>query len=186
MTFSYTFIQLGLVCRYARTARLAVMFPRLNASLPEAEVDTPRRGAMYLAQLAHKSEEFRVMEEIWGLTAQQASYEGRADLGNTQPGDGRRFKGRGVIQIMGRNNYRTAGEALGLPLLLHPELAAQPENAFRVAAWFWKTHGCNASADKEDLDGCTGIVNGGLTGIESRLRYYELAKDVLGVDRLSV
>ncbi len=158
MTFSYTIIQLGSVCRYARTARLAVMFPRLNASLPEAEVDTPRRGAMYLAQLAHKSEEFRVMEEIWGTTA----------------------------QIMGRNNYRTAGEALGLPLLLHPELAAQPENAFRVAAWFWKTHGCNAPADKEDLDGCTGIVNGGLTGIESRLRYYELAKDVLGVDRLSV
>ena len=179
MSFSFTILQLGNICRYARTARLAHMLPPLNASLPEAEVNTSRRGAMYVAQLAHESGEFRYLEEIADGTA----YEGREDLGNVQSGDGKRFKGRGVIQITGRSNYRAAGEALGLPLLLHPEIAAAPENAFRIAAWYWHSHCCNGPADEEDVEGCTRIINGGLQGIDFRMRYFELAKDVLGVGR---
>src|SRR5713101_3496042 len=96
------------------------MFPRLNASLPEAEVDTPRRGAMYLAQLAHKSEEFRVMEEIWGTTAQQASYEGRADFGNTQPGDARLQRARGQGRpgrLHGHRQWRAHGDRVATALL---------------------------------------------------------------------
>lgn len=175
-----TAAQLQRVCRISsvRTARL---LPHLNASLPEAEVITPVRLAMYLAQLGHESADFQFFAEIWGSTPAQLRYEGRADLGNTQPGDGYRFRGRGAIQVTGRRNYSAAALALGLPLIEQPDLAAQPENAFRISAWFWRTHSLNVFADKEDVDGATRRINGGLNGRDDRLRRYDLARDALGI-----
>lgn len=149
--------------------------PHLNAAMAEARIDTPARQAAFLAQLAHESGEFRWMEEL----ATGDDYEGRLDLGNTEPGDGRRFKGRGPIQLTGRSNYAAASRALGVDLVSHPELAATPEVGFRVAGWYWTTHGLNEKADRGDFTGITRAINGGLNGQASREAYWNRAKQVL-------
>jgi len=150
--------------------------PYLNKAMAEANIDTPERQAAFLAQLAHESGEFRYMEEI----ASGKAYEGRADLGNTQPGDGERFKGRGPIQLTGRANYQAASDALGIDLVNNPERAADPDVGFRTAAWFWTTRGLNELADKGDFLGITRKINGGTNGLADRQAYYERALQVLG------
>jgi predicted chitinase len=139
------------------------------------EITTPLRRAAFLAQLAHESGELRWMEEI----ASGEAYEGRKDLGNTERGDGKRYKGRGPIQLTGRHNYRTAGAALGLDLEGKPELAARPDVGCLVAGWFWDTRELNALADARDFVTITRRVNGGLRGQEQRERYYRRALEVL-------
>lgn len=168
-------LQIAQVCRERKLERLAKIVDPLNAALALADAESPLRASMFLAQVAHESGEFRYSEEI----ASGAAYEGRHDLGNTEPGDGKRFKGRGWIQITGRSNYRHLATALGLPLLDQPELAALPEHAGKVAAWFWRAHGLNAHADNCDLDGCTRIINGGRNGEDARALYYARACEVL-------
>jgi predicted chitinase len=144
--------------------------PPLNAAMREGQITTKARAAAFLAQLGHESGSLRWMEEL----ASGAAYEGRRDLGNTQPGDGRRYKGRGPIQLTGRANYRAAGQALGLPLEAEPTLAAQPAVGFRVAVWFWTTRGLNALADRGDFDGITLRINGGYNGLSERRRRYAI------------
>jgi len=157
--------------------RAAQFLKPLNDAMREFDVTTPKRQAAFLAQIAHESGELKYMEEI----ASGEAYEGRAGLGNTQPGDGKRYKGRGPIQLTGRANYRRAGAALKLDLEGHPELAAQPDVGCRVAGWFWKTHGLNELADGGDFGQITKRVNGGYRGLERREAYYKRAKEVLGV-----
>jgi putative chitinase len=143
----------------------------------EYAINTPKRQAAFLAQLAHESGELRYMEEL----ASGEAYEGRKELGNTQPGDGKRFKGRGPIQLTGRANYRAAGKALGLDLERHPEKAALPGIGCRVAGWFWQTHDLNDLADRGDFKKITRRIQGGYHGLANRQRYYALALEVLGV-----
>ena len=95
---------------------------------------------MFLGQVAHESGGFRYSEEL----ASGAAYEWRRDLGNIYAGDGRRYKGRGFIQLTGRANYREAGRALGLDLINNPALAATDLNAARVAAWYWDSRDLNS------------------------------------------
>jgi len=151
--------------------------PHLAYAMLKADINTPKRCAAFLAQLAHESGEFRWMEEI----ADGSAYEGRKDLGNTQPGDGKRFKGRGPIQLTGRANYIKAGQALGVDLIAHPALAATAEIGFQVAAWYWNTRGLNSKADAGDLKGITKAINGGYNGLSDREKYYVRACEVLGV-----
>jgi putative chitinase len=151
----------------------------LNEALSEFEINTPERQSAFLAQIAHESGQLRWMEEIWGPTSAQRRYEGRKDLGNTQPGDGKRFKGRGPIQITGRENYRKYGVLLNVELLKNPGLAATPKVAFRIAGAYWKTHGLNELADKGDFIEITKRINGGLNGLQDRQEFYERAKTVL-------
>ncbi len=134
---------------------------------------------MFLAQVGHESGGLHWLREIWGPTATQQRYEGRADLGNTQPGDGSKFRGRGLIQTTGRSNYEATGDALGLPLLDHPELLETPTNAARSAAWFWKSHGLNDLADEGDFMRITRRINGGLNGYDKRVALYEQAQGVV-------
>ncbi len=157
-------------------ARAQEMLPHLNAAMQEAGINTPRRQAAFLAQLAHESGEFRWMEEI----ASGAAYEGRLDLGNTQPGDGVRFKGRGPIQLTGRSNYRAAGQALGIDLENNPRRAADPDVGFRTAAWFWNSRNLNQLADAGNFDGITRRINGGFNGKAERDAYHARALQVLG------
>lgn len=131
-------------------------------------MDTPLRLAHFMAQLIHESGGFRYMEEIWGPTAAQRGYEGRTDLGNTQPGDGLRFKGRGPIQITGRANYRTFGRRIGIDIERHPELAAVPSIGLHLALEYWKAMGLNALADRDDIEAITRKINGGTNGLADR------------------
>src|SRR5690242_10998310 len=148
----------------------------INAAMIEGEINTCLRQAAFLAQLAHESGQLVYMEEI----ASGAAYEGRKDLGNTQPGDGKRFKGRGPIQLTGRANYRAAGQALGIDLENNPTRAADPDVGFRTAAWYWNNRNLNSYADAGNFDAITYRVNGGYNGKASRDAYYARALQVLG------
>lgn len=127
-------------------------------------MESPLRLAHFLAQVIHESGSFRYMEEI----ASGQAYEGRADLGNTQPGDGKRYRGRGPIQITGRANYRRYGAKVGIDLERHPEIAAYPSIGLHLALEYWRTNGLNALADVGDIDGITRRINGGTNGLADR------------------
>ena len=157
-------------------SRAQQLLPYLNQAMAEGGINTPRRQAAFLAQLAHESVGLTHFEEI----ASGAAYEGRADLGNTQPGDGVRYKGRGPIQLTGRSNYRAAGAALGLDLEGNPRRAADVDVGFRVAVWFWNSRNLSASADAGNFDYITYRINGGYNGKASRDTYHARAKQVLG------
>lgn len=155
------------------TGRLAEFVEPLNATIKEFSIV---HVAEFLAQIAHESGGFVYTREIWGPTAQQAKYEGRVDLGNTQPGDGVRFKGRGLIQVTGRANYAACAAALDLPLLDQPELLEKPMPAARSAGWFWKSRNLDAIDDFERL---TRRINGGVNGLADRYAYLGRAREAL-------
>jgi len=157
--------------------------PHINAAMEAFDIDSPLRTAAFIAQLAHESGSFVWMKELWGPTAQQRRYEPpgslATDLGNTQPGDGRRYMGRGPIQLTGRANYRRYGQLLGLDLERDPDQVAGPEVGFRVAGLYWKSRDINAPADADDIVEVTRRVNGGRNGLADRTEFYERAKRVL-------
>lgn len=127
--------------------------------------------AMFVAQLAHESGEFRYVREI----ASGVAYEGRTDLGNDEAGDGPRYKGRGYLQITGKGNYRACGEALGLDLINNPGLLERSDLAASSAGWFWQTRRLNGTG----LKACTQRINGGYNGLAQRQAYYQKALKVL-------
>jgi predicted chitinase len=167
----------------AQKAKLYLPF--LILALQEFQITTRKRAAAFFAQLGHESLDFKYMQEL----ASGAAYEGRKDLGNMQPGDGRKYKGHGPIQITGRANHTAAGRALNLDLVNHPTLITLPEHAFRSAGWFWNSRKLNvyadaltARADAKDLgrfDKITKIINGGYNGKVDRQRRYLIALSVL-------
>ena len=163
------------ICPFTKLSRLELFAEPLNAAMAEFEINNVARETMFLAQIAHESGGFRYVREL----ASGEAYEGRNDLGNTEPGDGVRFKGRGLIQITGRANYAECGDALGLDLLSQPELLEEPLNACRSAAWFWDARDLNQRADLGDFRGITKRINGGLNGWHDRLSYLEKAQQVL-------
>ena len=131
----------------------------------------------FLAQAAHETDGFRTLEEYGGAAYFQR-YEGRADLGNTRPGDGVRYHGRGIFQLTGRANYRRFGRILGLDLEAAPERAKEPAVSLAVAFAYWKARGLDAAADADDVAAVTRLVNGGRTGLAERTRYLEKAKAI--------
>lgn len=155
--------------------------PRLQAAADEFDISTPLRVAHWLAQIAHESMALRFTRELWGPTPAQLKYEGRRDLGNVAVGDGKFYLGRGLIQLTGRANYTRAAEALGIDCVINPGLLENPDNACRVAGWFWQTHGLNELADTDDAEAVTRRVNGGLNGLEDRKQYLARAKVALGL-----
>ena len=156
-----------------------VFVPVLNTAMGRYGIVGKLRVAAFIAQVGHESGQFRWLKELWGPTARQAGYEGRADLGNTVKGDGSKYRGRGLIQITGRANHAACGEALGLDLINKPELLEQPQYAAMSAAWFWSTRGLNTLADAGDFVSITRRINGGLTGQDDRKALYEKALKVL-------
>jgi putative chitinase len=149
--------------------------PHLNASMLRANISSDARKAAYIAQLGHESDGFNTLEEY----ASGADYEGRGDLGNTQRGDGKRFKGRGPIQITGRANYRSYGSAIGVDLVKDPALAATPGVGFQLAAEYWKRNDLNRFADRGEFDTVTQRINGGQNGRADRRSRWGAAKAVL-------
>jgi putative chitinase len=139
-------------------------------------IASPLRLAHFLAQLIHESGSFRYMEEI----ASGQAYEGRRDLGNTQPGDGKRYKGRGPIQITGRANYRRYGARIGIDIERHPDIAALPSIGLHLALEYWRVNGLNTLADADNVLGITKLINGGTNGLADRKAQLAKVKEWIG------
>jgi predicted chitinase len=182
--FTITDAQLKAIMPALHDDKRAEYLPHIVEAMLAAEVNTAKRAAAFLAQIAHESAELKFMAELWGPTEQQKKYEPHTDLsktlGNTEPGDGFKYRGRGPIQITGRANYKKFSELLGVDLLSEPDLAEKAEHAFRVACAFWQTHGLNELADAENFKEITHRINGGFTGLADRERYYAAALKALG------
>lgn len=128
--------------------------------------------AAFMGQSAHESDGFKTAEEY----ASGDAYEGRKDLGNIYKGDGRKYKGRGFIQITGRYNYTEAGKALGLDLVNHPELAEKPVNAAKVTWWYWKNKVRPNIGNFDNTKAVTKKIQGGSLGLKSREKYTQSFK----------
>ena len=163
-----------------------VFIPYLNEMIGLFEINTPRRLAGFISQIAHESGGFKYTVEI----ASGDAYENRKDLGNIYPGDGKRFKGRGLIQVTGRNNYAAMGKELGQDFVKNPDLLAAPQFAVKSAAIFWRNIKGNGLMDLPDtwrsktrkydpFQMLTYKVNGGQNGYADRLQYFNRALQVL-------
>ena len=179
----------------------------LNQTFAKYDINTALRQAAFIGQCQHESNNFRTLEEnlhysaprlmaVWpsrfpslDVAEQYANnpeklankvYGGRADLGNTEDGDGFKFHGRGCIQLTGRDLYERCGEAIGADLINQPQLLVEPHYAAMSAAWFWNKKGLNALADVQDYETMTKRINGGLNGLDDRKAKIAKALSVLG------
>jgi putative chitinase len=187
----------------------------LNAAMDRFEINSPQRAAAFLAQVAHESGELQRLVENLNYSAARLCavwpnrfatvdaarpyernperlanyvYAKRLGNGDSASGDGWRFRGRGLIQLTGRGNYRSCGTATGLPLEIDPQRLEAPEAAAVAAAQFWHSRGLNHLADDqnddndgEDFVSITKIINGGTAGLKSRQQYWARAKAALGI-----
>jgi len=190
---TFTVLQVQRVCHYAPMTRILSILLPLNECLPAGEIGTALRASMFIAQLSHESCEFRYLEEIADGNGYDIRVNPRlaAKLGNTQPGDGPRFKGRGPMQVTGRKNYARVSAALGVDFVANPQLIADPKWGFKAAAFCWRhaldshgvEHDLNTFADQGDVEGCTQVINGGSNGLDFRIAYYHRAIEALGIDK---
>jgi putative chitinase len=180
----------------------------LNTAMSHFEINTPRRIAHFIAQVGHESAGFTRLVENLNYSAERlaavwparfasgnlpndkaktiarnpeaianAAYGGR--MGNDKPGDGWRYRGRGLIMLTGKASYQQASDATGLDLVGHPDYLETTDIAAMVAAWYWSTKGLNSMADIDNLEGITRRINGGMIGIEDRRARYAKAIKVL-------
>lgn len=169
------------------TLRANTWFDPFNAAMALYAIDTPLRAAHFLAQVGHESLNLIYSKEIWGPTQAQLRYDPASGsslavaLGNTQPGDGARYQGRGFIQITGRANYGAISKDLGKDFVANPVLLEQGSYPALSAVWFWHLHGCNELADADDLLGVTKRINGGTNGLADRQSRTDAAKKVFGI-----
>lgn len=155
-----------------------------NNAMTQAGATTFLRAAHFIAQMGHESGGLRWLEELHD----GSNYEGRKDLGNTRPGDGRRFKGRGIVQVTGRYNYGRFSQWANSKGLVNsptffvdnPAQVASPRWAFLVAAWYWSAErpNLNAQADSDNLDAVTRSINGGTNGLADRRQRLARAKQL--------
>jgi len=162
--------------------KAAVFIPYLNEAIQEYEINTPKRLAGFIAQCAHESGGFKYTTEI----ATGAAYEGRKDLGNLYPNDGKKFKGRGLLQITGRANYEQVSKVFGVDFVKNPELLSAPQYAVKVSAWKFVQLKGNGLMDLPEtwrsetkkyspFQYLTYRINGGQNGYADRLQYFNRA-----------
>src|SRR5690606_35861256 len=170
--------KLSVVMPRALPSKIDLYFEPLVAGMTRYEIVTPLRMAHFVAQIAHETASFLYAEEI----ADGSAYEGRRDLGNLKAGDGRRFKGRGLIQLTGRANYQQYQQACGVNCVDEPECVAEdPFIAVDVACWYWNKRNINRLADADDVKAVTKAINGGYNGLDDRMEYLARAKGVLAI-----
>ena len=199
---SITTLQLQQILK--NTSQVADVFvPVLNTAMNRYQIVGTKRIAAFIAQVVHESGDLmRLVENLsYSADALCRTWPSRFDaslaiavarkpeqianiaygnrMGNNTPGDGWKYRGRGLIQITGKNNYRACGEALGLDLITQPGLLAKPQHACMSAAWFWATNGLNSSADEGMFETITRRINGGLNGLADRQALYARAMQVL-------
>jgi len=154
---------------------IAEISPVLASTLASYGIDTRLRVAHFLGQTCHESAGFRTTEEF----ASGEAYEGRKDLGNIKKGDGPLYKGRGLIQLTGRANYKALGTVLGIDLEKHPLMAADPVLSLKIACEYWKKKKINPDCDRDDIITVTKKINGGTRGLDDRRGYTSKAKAAL-------
>lgn len=157
------------------TGTIKTYFSLFKVLFPKYHINTPLRTAHFLAQVGHESLSLIYTKEL----ASGAAYEGRLDLGNTEKGDGSRFKGRGLIQLTGRSNYASYGKHANLNLLQKGNeglISSVPRYALDVSLWFWENKRLNLYADADNLMVITKRVNGGYSGLSDRQDYLDRAK----------
>jgi predicted chitinase len=158
------------------TGKMAENKAALLKEMAAQGITDPKEQAMLMAQVDHESGGFAFTKEL-GRDSYFDKYDAGtkigARLGNTEQGDGLKYKGRGLIQLTGRSNYEAAGKDLGLDLVNHPELAETPENAAKTALWFWKKNKLGESAKQGDIKSVTHKINGGENGLADRSAKYE-------------
>ena len=173
----------------APQARVAIIGPvgaALPRVLPRYDIVTALRIVHFIAQAAHESDNFRTLSE-YGGAAYFARYDGRKDLGNVVAGDGKRFKGRGIFQCTGRDNYARYGKRLGLDLIKEPALAARPDISVRIAVLYWGDKGLNPYADRGDTAAISRAINRGdpkakkaANHESNRIKIAKKARELLG------
>ena len=178
----------------------------LNETFERFGIDTPKKQAAFIGQCGHECGNFKILEEnlnyraatlmkLWPKrfpTLEVANayeknpkkianmvYSGRMGNRDESSGDGYRFRGRGCIQLTGHANYFHAGKALGIDLVMQPDLVATPKYAALTAGWFWSTHGCNDIAERGDWTQLTKKINGGTIGLDDRIKHINHALEVL-------
>lgn len=187
--------------------KLATAVESLTKAMAEFNISTPHEKSAFIAQTAHESLGFSVFVEnlnysadalrrVWPtrFTAETALlyarkpekiankvYSGRNGNGTEASGDGWKYRGRGIIQITFKNNYRACGTALGLNLVANPELLETPLHAFRSGAWYWNSRNLNPLANTGDFIAITRAINGGINGLTDRQNFYLKAKAALGI-----
>ena len=144
--------------------KLSVFLPLLNQYMHEYNICGKLRESAFIATIMHETGSLRWLEEL----ASGEAYEWRKDLGNTNKGDGRKYKGRGLIMLTGRSNYERASKALMIDLLNNPEQLTTPKIATLVACWWWHQRGLNEVSDSGDFRRVTRLVNGGYNGMMDR------------------
>lgn len=172
--------QLQFIMPQAQTNRIHYFLSALNQAMQMFKINTPARQQAFIAQIAHESGSLLFNSEIWQPTPAQRSYEFPAakarELGNLKQGDGYRYRGRGLIQLTGRANYRQVGQALGLDLENNPDLVLQPDVSAMVSAYFWYGRDLNRLADAGEFKRITRRINGGNRGYQARVKFWHRAK----------
>jgi putative chitinase len=192
----------------AKAANLEQFLEGINETFEHFEINTPARCAMFLAQTAHESGNFSTTQENLNYSAKGLTgifkkyfptqdstisyerkperianrvYANRMGNGNESSGDGYKYRGRGLIQLTGKDNYTNCGTALGLDLLTDPDQVANNPVAVLSAGWFWDTRRLNTWADKEDIKTVTKKINGGTIGLADRTAHYHHILEVLNL-----
>ena len=178
MAITITEKQVKFIMPRAMDSRVAEFVKSFNDYAEQFGITTPLRAAHYIAQVAHETGQLKWLEEI----ASGAQYEGRKDLGNTQKGDGKRFKGRGYLQTTGRANYQAyqnSGFCNG-DLMSHPEWLAKQPGCQKASMYYWWKRKINAAADRDDCRAVTKLINGGYNHYAERAQFTRMAKSALG------
>ena len=201
--------QLEQIMPQAQPDRIQRYTPALNAELEKYQINTPLREAHFIAQIAHESGNFRwvvenlnysaaALRSVFGkyfpddATAEAYArqpekianrvYADRMGNGDEASGDGWKYKGRGLIQLTGKDNYTNFGKASGIDAVNNPDLLAEDANAaVSAAGWFWDMRKLNQYADADDILTITKRINGGTNGLEDRKEFLARAKAALGV-----
>ena len=186
-------------------AHAEALLPGIEAAIKTADLDTPARLSAFLAQTGHESGGFKFLEEnlnykpetlcrVWPSHFNEenchefsgnpeaianTAYAGRMGNGDAETGDGWRYRGRGFLQLTGKENYEHASSDLGFDFVSEPDAVATPEGAALTAAWFWKKHNLNHYVDNNDFTQMTKIINGGTIGLEDRVARFNHAMSVL-------
>ncbi len=180
--------------------------PALNDTFAKFQIATVRQQASFIGQCSHECGNFKILQEnlnyraatlmkLWPKrfpTQEIANsyeknpkkianmvYSSRMGNRDEASGDGYRFRGRGCIQLTGHSNYFHAGQACGVDFVMNPDLVGTPQYAAMTAGWFWSTHNCNPLAENQDWIALTKKINGGIIGLDDRIKQTERAVAVL-------